>query len=117
MSDEAERDGLRRVDLQTDAELRLRSVGIRVDSTAYATLEATVDTTKTETGTYLYVIRLVLVQPARLLANPDLAPVSVTTWSAGGSGTKDASRLSEVRDRVRKYIDQFANAYLSVNPK
>lgn len=57
-------------------------------------------------------ISLKLQQIVRLVRNGDLA--DATTWSIGSVGYGD---LPFIRNGVEDQVDQFINAWLSVNPK
>ena len=123
---EAERDGLTAQVLQTDIELRLRQAGVPILTPAerlatpgrpllYLNLNAF--KLKGQTELYAYSMSLVLKQRVAILR--DASTVSVAgTWSATSSvGTIGADRLRSLRDDVRDMVDEFINAYLSMNPK
>jgi hypothetical protein len=118
---EIERAGLTKQQLQTDVELRLRQTGIRVLSKAeraqvlgwpflYVNVHVLIST-----GMAIYNIRVDLKQEAQLSANDSSAVVS--TWSTGSLGrTGIANMPTDVRNSLRDRVDEFVNAYLSVNP-
>lgn len=113
----AERDGLTRAQLQTDVEERLRQAGITVGPTLTGHLYVNVDTVKGEHGqTYAYNVSVQYIQQIALARDPK-APIFAPTWDTGGVGMIAANRLSEVRQDVTNYVDQFIKAYLEQNPK
>ena len=111
--------------IQTDVELRLRKAGIQV-ATQTATRSLTtylyvqINGTKlngSAAGLVTYDLHIGLNQLASLPRMPDKFVV-VETWSIsaiGWSGIVNATK--GIREQVGDYIDKFANAYLSVNPK
>ncbi len=124
ISEEAERHGLTRDKLQTDVELRLRQLGIRV--------VREFGFQKTRGKPYLYInvnakvvedlpmfsvgISVELKQDARLVNNPEVV-LSVTTWEKRGTGEVGRNRLSDVRRSVLDFVNAFANDFLSMNGK
>ena len=113
----AERDGLTRAQLQADVEERLRQAGMTVGPTLTGHLYVNVDTVKGEHGqTYAYNVSVQYIQQVALARDPK-APIFAPTWDTGGVGMIAANRLSEVRQDVTNYVDQFIKAYLEQNPK
>lgn len=106
---------------QTDAELNLRSAGIKVltEKEKSATpgkpcLYFNVKAMHKQLGKkHAYTISLGLQQAVRLVRNGALA-YGAMTWSVGSVGYGD---LPFIRNAVKDYVDQFINAWLSVNPK
>ena len=124
ISADARSDGLFASQIQTDVELRLREAGIRVltfdeagATRGSGSLWVEVSTVHPLQALYGYSIGLNFTQGVRLERNG--LYTAAATWSAlGVLGTVDGGRLSEtVRKSVRDLVDQFINAYLSVNPR
>jgi hypothetical protein len=117
---EIERDGLTKNQIQTDAELKLRLAGLNVLSRKEASeapgiqLIVSVAIFKfPDSSGYIYSIVVALFQNVFLERNSkeSLAP----TWSAGYFGV--TPRLDLIRNKTKDGVDQFINAWLSVNPK
>ena len=121
-----ESDGLSETQLQTDVELKLRLAGIKVltreqhllqDEDGQAYLYLSINSLKDQSGFYSLCIDLSLNQNVRLVRNFQLVQ-SVSTWSMGSVMTGGENRLRQaVRDSVKDRVDEFINAFLSVNPK
>jgi hypothetical protein len=120
---ELEADGLRKQDIQTDVELKLRSLGIKVlteaerlASVSKPMLVVGVGARPDGTGFYALSITVALKQRA-VLASGDWA--TVLTWessSVGTVGAKNARRF--IRDVIiEDPLSKFANDFLAVNPK
>jgi hypothetical protein len=123
LKSDVERAGLTRQQLQTDVELQLRKAGIRVfakqeqfRSPGQPLLYVNASALLHPNGLAAYNIRVELNQRASLDINTSSA--SVATWHVGMLGMIGVSRVSDtVRNDVRDLVDQFINAYLSVNPR
>lgn len=117
LTPDAERDGITKSQLQTDVELRLRQSGILVTQTASEYLYVNVNALKSrETTGYVYSVQLDFMQPVAILRTGQRA--SAGTWDVGTVGLVPVARASQVvRETVRDRVDEFINAYLSVNPK
>ena len=122
---DAESDGLSQTQLQTDVELKLRLAGIAVLSREQSRLQPSsvpylylnLNTHKDDQSRiYGFAINLELKQSVRLARNNHLIP-GVTTWSSDSVGTVGESNLRSVPDFVQDKVDQFINAFLSVNPE
>ncbi len=106
---------------QTDVELKLRLAGIKVltEEEQLATpgmpiLYLHVNALHKQPGqNHAYSISLGLQQAVRLVRNGALA-YGARTWSVNSVGYGD---LPFIRNAVKDYVDQFINAWLSVNPK
>ncbi len=110
--------GLTKDSIQTDVELKLRLAGVRV-----MTLEEHLEVPGKP---YLYIdlnltksaraasVDVSLHQNARLDRNGELA-YGVATWNAGVLITNPTAQT--IHDYVKDAVDQFLNAWLSVNPK
>ncbi len=119
---EIERGGLTKQQLQRDTELRLRMAGIKVLSeiesfntpgAPYLHVYANVVKGK-HRPTYIYSITVGLIQKVSLVRAPGIV-VEVITWAVGRTGF--TPELRYIRARIKDLVDQFINAYLSVNPK
>ena len=117
---EAERDGLRRSQVQTDVELRLRHSGIKVvppSNLAVPCVFVRIHTlTLKEHRAYVYSIQLELYQGVSLQRDP-LILSHTATWSHSIVGLVGAERVFTVRSDVDNLVDTFINAYLEQNPK
>jgi hypothetical protein len=122
-------------ELQKAVELKLRQAGIRVISmpelprvtapvgslNVIVSIVKSMDVKGTQLG-YAYCVRLAVYQAARLIGNDIAAavgPFIVTTWDSSGGigviGRDNANKL--IRDAVGAKVDQFANAFLTQNPR
>jgi hypothetical protein len=121
----AERTGLTRAAVQTDAELRLRQAGIPVltakekfDTPGYPTLY--INAMITANGSpWGYALSVGLEQAVQLYRDPTIVHAAVPTWSiiSGGGYAVPADIPQSVRAKLRDMVDRFINAYLSVNPQ
>ena len=126
ISDDLKSSGLSITTLQTDAEFRLRAVGIRVATEAesfalpgapYLYVNVTGLKDRTVSGRqfgYSANVSVSLIQEVRLDRNPSIR-IGAPTWSAEEIVTGSSAEI--VRKSLRDLVDRFANAYLSVNPK
>ena len=121
---EAEQDGLHNSQLQTDIELRLRKVGIKVESGPKAlnipgmpTLYVNINTIKKESGSYAYRVDVELQQSVILDRNRSLIIMSATTWNTGMLGMVGSNNMpATVREAVGDLVDKFINDFLAENP-
>lgn len=117
---DTERDGLTELQIQNDAELKLRMAGIKVltdmerlETKAQAYVYIRANILKLDRGSYVYNVDVSVEQPAFLKKDQSFATVS--TWSKGNIGiTPD---LEDIRSEIKNRVDNFLNAWLSVNPK
>ena len=123
LTDQAEQDGLRKEDIQTDVELKLRLAGIKVLSgkASYANpggpyLYVEVTAILSSTGLYAVSTGVSLKQDV-LLARDQSTSIAASTWSTDSVVTVGRTRLRNLRDSIKEDVDEFINAYLSVNPK
>jgi hypothetical protein len=124
LTPEAEADGLWKTAIQTDVELKLRQAGIKV-LTQKQSLAAPgqpclhiLVTTLKDQGQYIHGVSVELKQAVGLERDPSIAVFMATTWRGRGVlGTVGREKLQQVRSEVKDQVDQFINAYLSVNPK
>ena len=114
VNEDAERDGLRRVDLEAAAVAVLERAGLIVvtapklfaDVSGAPVLHIDVMTIRLD-GRYGYSIRLELWQAVRLARLPELQALALT-WSAPQLlGTVAAPRLSDLCDTVRDTVTEF----------
>ncbi len=121
-NENAERARFNEQTFQTDVELKLRLAGIKVQTRKelFATpgspyLYLIVNPLHEQRGeNAAFSISLELVEEAWLVRNPAMLVSSATTWSGGSVGYGD---LQYARDSVKDVVDQFINAWLSVNPQ
>ena len=124
IKDEVERDGLRRDQVSTDVELKLRQAAITVLSREQAPFPAgtaflyvNVHAFKSPgVDLYAYSVEVQVHQHVRLIRDPTVT-VLTPTWSVGSLGLAGSERLGSIRDVVRDQMDKFINAYLAANPK
>ena len=105
---------------QTDMELKLRLAGIKVltekesfaaPGSPYLYLSVSPVISKKRGPNFPYAIDLELNQTVRLVRDPSIeAPGE--TWSIGSIGHGD---IPHIRESVKDYMDEFINAWLSVN--
>ena len=112
---EIERDGLATSQLRADAELRLRQAEIPV-SERLEYLFVNVNMLKTGAG-YIYAVTMKFEQPVTIPRSDQSA--SAVTWSPPGVlGIVPVDLAPQkLRDVVGKMVDNFIDAYRSVNPK
>jgi hypothetical protein len=113
--------------LKNDAELRLRSVGIRVATKSEALalagtpylhvgvtgIRSTVEASGKRLG-YAAAVELRFFQAVRLDRDPSIR-IPAATWSVSLIVTGPSPEI--IRPAVKDLADQFVNAYLSANPK
>jgi len=119
---EVERDGLNQTSIQTDVELRLRQAGIKVltegERLAAPGSPFLYVLVNAKSGSpYAFSIDVEFCQGVRLDRDPSMQIIGATTWSVRAVGTAGRENLRNIRDFIKDYVDQFINAYLSVNPK
>jgi hypothetical protein len=122
----AEEAGLHRADIQTDVELKLRLAGIKVltngewlqgPGSPYLYVNANVRLNQPAApGLAIFSISLQLKQLVTLTRDVSIM-ASATTWDTEAAGSVGRTNLQKIRDGIRDLVDEFINAYLSVNPK
>ena len=125
----AEQQSLRKADLQSRIEGKLKKAGLQVLGeseraqgmpTLYLNLsllalDKSADPSAAEV--YVYSIDLALIQEVRLLRAPGIKAAS-PTWRAPGSlGTLEAAELAGLRDTADELADRFLAAYRAANAK
>jgi len=123
---QAERDGLHMTDIQMDVELKLRLAGIKMLTEAER-LETpgaprlnigVVAELSTDGRYYIHFVVVKLDQNVRLERDLNERAFGATTWSSAFLvGIWRREDLRRLRDDIKDKVDQFINAYLSVNPK
>jgi hypothetical protein len=109
--------------IRTDVELKLRLAGIKIDPRSNVRLCIKIVALLGETvsgrptGNYCFYVHVGFEQMAYLAR--DLSVLTIAeTWSVGGVVTGSSSPFKvRCRETVRGFVDNFVNAYLSVNPK
>jgi hypothetical protein len=122
LGSEVEQGGLTKTSIQTDAELKLRQAGITVLTQA--------ESHKTPGSPALYIhvngfggplyafsMIAELYQDVRLDRDPSTWIPGATTWSIDSVGIARRDNFRIIRDEIKDMVDQFINAYLSVNPR
>ena len=118
------KDGLSNGQLQTDAELRLRKVGIKVLSEeeniktpGMPILYVKVSSVKNKDGLYAYSLKVELLQSVVLSRDRSLELMAMSTWRADQLATVGVNNMpASVRSEVGDLIDAFVNDYLAANP-
>jgi hypothetical protein len=116
--------GITESDLQTQAELALKQIGINVtDSNSVAAKSLFVPVLYLSLSTdradsfQTFLIRLEFLQAVSLARNPRIKASSVTTWSTFRFGTVDEhSYASKIRTVLTIMLQAFQDDFLSVNP-
>jgi hypothetical protein len=105
--------GLSEESLRTDVELKLRQNGITVTDVkgSQALLYVAVNVVQGGRAASLYVA---VEKEARLLRDDSIF-VTATTWSTAGAVANPEAKF--IRARVGDLMDQFLDAWLSMNPK
>ncbi len=124
ISADASADGLSQDAIRTSTELILRSKGIRILTNIERTrlgsapyLYINVNTLKEELGLYAYAVNVDLKQVVGLLSIKN-ARAWGTTWSASVVGSVEEANLRQlITDGVEPLVKDFANDFLSVNPR
>jgi len=116
-----ERVGLTTDHLRTDAELKLKRAGIKVQSekelmekVEIPQLHIMVKVLGTSSGNYAAHIRLELREAVDLVRHPGVE-VFTSTWTTGRFGVTQS--LSDVRKQEQALLDKFITEYLAANPK
>jgi hypothetical protein len=116
---DVEKEGLTTDQIRADVELRLKKAGIKVLTLEQASqapgkprlgLDLMIGSKQ---GLYPYALDIGAHQIVKLERDPTVI-IDATTWSVGSAGI---AGLSGIRDTVRDRLDEFINAWLSVNPK
>lgn len=110
--------------VQTDVELRLRQLGIKVFSTTSdmnaAFLHVDVSILKEESSPadplFIYGVEVAVQQVVRLERASTVQAIG-TTWKTRSVGFAATSKLDNVRRVVIDAVDEFANVFLSANQK
>ena len=117
-----EKDGLTKLQVKTDVELRLRKAGIRVlpeegfpPGKDYAVLFVNLNSYKMNAG-YAFNCSVEVLQGAILLRDPEIIG-PFATWSTFHTGYAPKDKLRFIREGLNDLVDQFINDYLTVNPK
>ena len=116
-----ERVGLTTDHLRTDAELKLKMAGIKVQSekesmekVGIPQLHIIVKVLGTSSGNYAAHIRLELREAVDLVRHPGVE-VFTSTWTTGRFGVTQS--LSDVRKQEQALLDKFITEYIAANPK
>jgi hypothetical protein len=107
--------------LQTDAELRLRSLAIPLAANdekaeGYLAISLYLLEDQLRPGYYSYVTKVEVLQPVALQRDETVRTVAVT-WSTLKFGFAGRLAVVDLRKDINDLVDQFANAYLEQNPK
>ncbi len=104
--------------LQTEVELKLRLAGIEVKAGRDSHLHICVQLLQLQRADHcVYSVKVELNQAASLTRDSTIF-LPMRTWHTELIGVVEAKKLNEaVQDAVGDLMDQFVNAYLSVNPR
>ena len=113
---EIERDGLTKMKIIIDVELKLGLAGINIDDDPLsAILSVNARILKTERRGYVFNICISVDQSVYLHRNNKMMPIIASTWDTESLGiTRD---LNDIRNTIKELMDKFINDYLSANPK
>jgi len=120
---EIERAGLTIKQIRSDVDAKLRGAGIKVmpreawfeaPGSPYLYVNANVLKLR-ETGEYLYSIRIAFKQNVYLVRDA-VEVLGATTWSAGNI-IGITGKVNKIRDSIKNRVDEFINAYLSMNQR
>ena len=103
--------------IKEDLERELRIAGIRIDSNSGTSIELYVNIIEVPKvpETHMYIIEIAVFQKGRLVRDEKASICDVCTWSLGYYGL--SHNKTKISDNVKRQIDVFVNAYLSVNPE
>ena len=104
--------------LQTEVELRLRLAGLEVKAGRDSHLRICVQSLQLQTTDHCtYLVKVELNQAASLTRDSTIF-LPMRTWHTELIGVVQTEKLNEaIQDAVGDLMDQFVNAYLSVNPR
>lgn len=118
MGPEIERDGLTKSQIQTDVEMKLRMTGLNVLTFEKVSkvsgspwIYVKINIGKTSRGAYVFNINLELMQNVYLERYSKRSIAS--TWSVEYFGI--TPNLDDIRSKTRGLVDDFRNAWVSVN--
>ena len=122
-----ERLGLTKKDIQSDVELKLRKIGIKVypdfKPPSMTTLYITVNTFNPPQAKSIiaYSINIMLFETVYLKRDigtvGDLKEVRAADWNGGTVGLVGTPHITDIRKRVELQLDRFISDYLAVNNK
>ena len=122
LKEDMEKDGLTKLQVKTDVELRLRKAGIKVLTKEelplpkeYAVLFVNINSAKMS-DSYAFNCSLEVMQAAKLLRDPEITGPFIT-WTKLDTGYTPKDNLRLIREALADQVDQFINDYLTVNPK
>jgi hypothetical protein len=111
-------DGLTVNQLQTDVELRLRKAGVTVLETGVDVPFLSVRAALFKTSPGGVYANTCMVEFYQQVSVKNGTFLFAATWSVQYLGTVGNESMSQtIRERVADQVDQFLNAYLSVNPR
>lgn len=113
---ETEAGGLRKNQIQTDAELRLRRAGIKVeDKPLLPYLYINLNTLKHKSlPMFSYSIQVDFNQEVILERDKSISAYA-STWHKGSIGTVGELNLQQIRGAINDVVDKFINDYLAAN--
>lgn len=125
VSIEAQRDGVTKDGIRTQAELLLRQAGIRVltidewnSTPGLPMLRLSFTVAKNQLGIYGYNLEIEVLQRVHLARNTAVSSFSPTWMVPNVVGLSAASGLrNAARGDVQDKVEAFTNAYLAANPK
>jgi|GEM_PF-902949 len=123
-SPEVQNDGLYAADVQTETELALRKVGLRVlpghelknSQTSMLEVHIRPLSLLKECGGYALGLNVELVQTVFLARNPQAALVA-PTWSVNSVAYATQGNVVKARSTIQDQVNAFLNAWLAANQK
>ena len=113
--------GFERTKVRGDVLLRLKQKGVPVltvqqmrQTPGLPILKVLINIHKTDAGFYVYSIDLHLQQSTRLTRKPSLEVFAIT-WKTGTLGIASKDQMTQVRDLIMDYVDEFATDYKTAN--
>ena len=123
ISDEAEKNGLSKKDVQAFVESRLRKAGVKVltqsapDVPLYPQLSIRVTLSKFGNDTYALSVDIDLNRFVNAKCGGSLFDYMVmTVWETGGVGTVGTAKVAEIKGYIGNLIDDFITDLSAANP-
>jgi len=116
--------GLTVQDIRRDVELRLRMAGIKVlteeemlsTMSPYLYVNVIVVPSRDRPGLVVFAISCELKQMVTVTRDSSITTMAAT-WDTGEAGLVGSDNTDRIRNHINDLVDEFINAYLSVNPK
>jgi hypothetical protein len=110
--------GLNERDIWADVELKMKMAGIGISEKAEPYLQVKVVAVPTSYTPHLYAITIIVsVKQMVMLSRSPKIKIYAETWSVETTGILGSQQTDKLRNWVGDDVDNFIQAYLSVNPK